>query len=58
MLKNILKLKGTQQLSKNEQKNIKGSGYLNCAPGTFSTPCGCRGSKDACLIDKEPNKAE
>ena len=34
MLKNILKLDGTQQLSKDEQKTIKGSGPIKalCPP--------------------------
>jgi hypothetical protein len=41
MLKNILKLKGTQKLTKNEQKNING-GYVRdlsnvCGPYKFSS---------------------
>ncbi|MEM0575432.1 hypothetical protein [Flavobacterium polysaccharolyticum] len=30
MLKNILKLKGAQELTKNEQKSISGAGLLTC----------------------------
>ena len=37
MLKNILKLEGAQELTKNDQKNISGS----LLPGTF--PCSCNG---------------
>ena len=49
MLKNILNLKGAQQLSKKEQQNINGGGIPNCslwmaacAPGTWciNTPQG------------------
>ena len=30
MLKNILKLKGAQELSKKEQKQVKGGGWMCC----------------------------
>ena len=39
MLKNILKLDGAQQLSKNEQKSIKG-GLINCANNHDICPTG------------------
>lgn len=32
MLKNILKLKGAQKLSKNDQKSINGGGRTLCLP--------------------------
>ena len=36
MLKNILKLNGAQQLSKNEQQSINGSGGKGCFQGCDS----------------------
>ncbi len=54
MLKQILNLKGAQQLSKNEQQSINGGGYdCNGAPGVHCTDgycCGsCTGPMGTCL---------
>lgn len=45
MLKNILNLKGAQQLSNNEQKEINGGapqwcGYCSCENGELTFACG------------------
>jgi hypothetical protein len=46
MLKNILKLNGAQQLSKNDQKSINGGAcpcYNRCGPGYICVgKCGCQ----------------
>jgi hypothetical protein len=44
MLKNILKLKGAQKLSKNEQKSIKGGNVL--CPSSY--PLGCFSAEYYC----------
>jgi len=44
MLKNILNLNGAQELSKNEQQSIQGSG-LNCANLPNGTICGAQGQR-------------
>jgi len=47
MLKNILKLDGAQQLSKNEQKTIKG-GRKACIYGQPNSGCG----SNECCVNK------
>jgi hypothetical protein len=46
MLKNILKLDGAQELTKNEQKVITGGIHRcaidGCPPGYFCTKVGCK----------------
>ncbi len=52
MLKNILKLNGAQQLSKNEQKEISGGWCVNCPPRNLCySQCGSAGGVVVpCLI--------
>jgi hypothetical protein len=54
MLKNILNLKGAQQLSKKEQNTITGGteqwcGYCTCTAGIIVYACGVSQNK-ACLF--------
>lgn len=54
MQKNILKIKGAQKLSINEQKSINGGtpvwcGYCTCSPGILAYGCGNTQSQ-ACTI--------
>ncbi|MCV9930053.1 hypothetical protein OIU83_20500 [Flavobacterium sp. LS1R49] len=53
MLKNILKLEGTQELTKKEQKSINGAGA--CPTGTVTiccpdTGCVCAPKGSSCMV--------
>lgn len=57
MLKNILKLNGAQELSKNQQKSIIG-GLINCANNHDICPSGqcCKVSGNTCGTIGSPGK--